>query len=266
MTEARGPLAGVRIVDMTAMLAGPWATMILGDQGADVIKIEAPGVGDHTRATDGDTPSPGFLNLNRSKRSVALDLKTPRGRELLLALAKTADVAVQNFRPGVVDRPGRRLRRRMRRATGYRLRFDQRLRHRGSVRSAAGVRPGDPGTFGFDDDPGGIGRGPSPARAHRAARQADGDDGGTGDLVGASCPRAKRPGPAHSPVDAGRGAAVPVGIGHGPTDPPGPRTGAAAASQPDRSDLPHAGRPHHSGREHGQGMGGPRARARQARN
>lgn len=106
MTEARGPLAGVRIVDMTAMLAGPWATMILGDQGADVIKIEAPGVGDHTRATDGDTPSPGFLNLNRSKRSVALDLKTPRGRELLLALAKTADVAVQNFRPGVVDRLG----------------------------------------------------------------------------------------------------------------------------------------------------------------
>ena len=106
MTEARGPLAGVRIVDMTAMLAGPWATMILGDQGADVIKIEAPGVGDHTRASDSDTPSPGFLNLNRSKRSVALDLKTPRGRELLLALAKTADVAVQNFRPGVVDRLG----------------------------------------------------------------------------------------------------------------------------------------------------------------
>ena len=106
MTEARGPLAGVRIVDMTAMLAGPWATMILGDQGADVIKIEAPGAGDHTRATDGDTPSPGFLNLNRSKRSVALDLKTPRGRELLLALAETADVAVQNFRPGVVDRLG----------------------------------------------------------------------------------------------------------------------------------------------------------------
>ena len=106
MTEARGPLAGVRIVDMTAMLAGPWATMILGDQGADVIKIEAPGVGDHTRATEGDTPSPGFLNLNRSKRSVALDLKAPRGRELLLALAKTADVAVQNFRPGVVDRLG----------------------------------------------------------------------------------------------------------------------------------------------------------------
>ena len=106
MTEARGPLAGVRIVDMTAMLAGPWATMILGDQGADVIKIEAPGAGDHTRASDGDTPSPGFLNLNRSKRSVALDLKTPRGRELLLALAETADVAVQNFRPGVVDRLG----------------------------------------------------------------------------------------------------------------------------------------------------------------
>ena len=106
MTEARGPLAGVRIVDMTAMLAGPWATMILGDQGADVIKIESPAGGDHTRATDGDGLPAGFLNLNRSKRSVAIDLKNPRGRGLLLALVKTADVVAQNFRPGVADRLG----------------------------------------------------------------------------------------------------------------------------------------------------------------
>ena len=106
MTGARGPLAGVRIVDMTAMLAGPWGTMILGDQGAEVIKIESPRGGDHTRATDGATPPAGFLNLNRSKRSVALDLKHPRGRELLLALFGTADAAVQNFRPGVVERLG----------------------------------------------------------------------------------------------------------------------------------------------------------------
>ena len=101
-----GPLAGVRIVDMTAMLAGPWATMILGDQGADVIKIESPGGGDHTRASDGGGLPAGFLNLNRSKRSVAIDLKRPRGRELLLALFATADAAVQNFRPGVVERLG----------------------------------------------------------------------------------------------------------------------------------------------------------------
>ena len=106
MTEPRGPLAGTRIVDMTAMLAGPWATMILGDQGADVVKIETPGGGDHTRAADGDAPPAAFLNLNRSKRSVALDLKTPRGRGALLALAATADAVVQNFRPGVVERLG----------------------------------------------------------------------------------------------------------------------------------------------------------------
>ncbi len=106
MTEAGGPLAGTRIVDMTAMLAGPWATMILGDQGADVIKIEAPCAGDHTRATDGEGLPAGFLNLNRSKRSVALDLKHRRGRALWLALVKTADAVVQNFRPGVVDRLG----------------------------------------------------------------------------------------------------------------------------------------------------------------
>lgn len=101
-----GPLAGVRVIDMTAMLAGPWATMILGDQGAEIVKIESPGGGDHTRASDGGGLPAGFLNLNRSKRSVAIDLKRPRGRELLLALFATADAAVQNFRPGVVERLG----------------------------------------------------------------------------------------------------------------------------------------------------------------
>ena len=106
MTEACGPLAGARIVDMTAMLAGPWATMILGDQGADVIKVEAPGAGDHTRAQEPGAFSAAFLNLNRSKRSVTLDLKHPRGRALLLSLFETADAAVQNFRPGAVERLG----------------------------------------------------------------------------------------------------------------------------------------------------------------
>ena len=106
MTAADGPLAGARIVDMTAMLAGPWGTMILGDQGADVIKIEAPGAGDHTRAAEPGAFSAAFLNLNRSKRSVALDLKHPRGRALLLSLIETADAVVQNFRPGAVERLG----------------------------------------------------------------------------------------------------------------------------------------------------------------
>ena len=103
-----GPLDGIRIIDLTAMLAGPWATMILGDQGADVIKVEAPGRGDHTRSLGhraNGLPA-NFLNINRSKRSVTIDLKTEGGRGLLLDLARDADVLVQNFRPGVVERLG----------------------------------------------------------------------------------------------------------------------------------------------------------------
>ena len=103
-----GPYEGVRIVDATAMLSGPWATSILGDQGADVIKVEAPGTGDHVRSLGNRRGgmSSMFLNINRNKRSITLDLKKPAGRDLLLKIAATADVFVQNFRPGVVERLG----------------------------------------------------------------------------------------------------------------------------------------------------------------
>jgi len=103
-----GPLAGYRIVDLTTMLTGPWATYMLGDQGADVIKVEAPGAGDHTRALGNRRGglSASFLNLNRSKRSLSLNLKHPDGRAALLKLAANADVFIQNFRPGVVERLG----------------------------------------------------------------------------------------------------------------------------------------------------------------
>ena len=103
-----GPLAGYRIVDLTTMLTGPWATFTLGDQGADVIKVEAPGAGDHTRALGNRRGglSASFLNLNRSKRSLSLNLKHPEGRAALLKLAASADVFIQNFRPGVVERLG----------------------------------------------------------------------------------------------------------------------------------------------------------------
>jgi len=103
-----GPLHGYRIVDLTTMIAGPWATMMLGDQGADVIKVETRGSGDHVRS--GGNRRAGlpahFLNNNRNKRSITVDLKDPRGRETFLKLAATADVVVQNFRPGVVERLG----------------------------------------------------------------------------------------------------------------------------------------------------------------
>jgi crotonobetainyl-CoA:carnitine CoA-transferase CaiB-like acyl-CoA transferase len=103
-----GPLTGFRIVDLTSMVSGPLGTMILADQGAEVIKVENPKGGDYTRAvsTRRGGFSASFLNNNRNKRSVALNLKDPRGRELLLRLAAGADVFVQNFRPGVIERMG----------------------------------------------------------------------------------------------------------------------------------------------------------------
>jgi crotonobetainyl-CoA:carnitine CoA-transferase CaiB-like acyl-CoA transferase len=103
-----GPLAGVRIVDCSAVLSGPLATMILADQGADVIKVEPPGLGDVLRLSPFARGGLGafFVNGNRGKRSIALDLHEPRAREILLSLVRGADVFVQNFRPGAVERLG----------------------------------------------------------------------------------------------------------------------------------------------------------------
>jgi len=108
MTQPSLPLSGIRIIDLTSMLSGPWATMILADQGADVIKVEEPRQGDHTRSYGNRRNgfSASFLNLNRNKRSIGLDLKTSQGVELLKRLCQSADVLVQNFRPGVVERLG----------------------------------------------------------------------------------------------------------------------------------------------------------------
>lgn len=102
------PLSNYRVVDMTAMVSGPLATMQLADQGADVLKIERPGVGDYTRLAANKRAglSASFLNNNRNKRSVALDLKQPAGLAALKRLCADADVFVQNFRPGVAERMG----------------------------------------------------------------------------------------------------------------------------------------------------------------
>lgn len=103
-----GPLTGVRILDLTAVISGPSATMLLADQGADVIKVENPKAGDLTRyvSTKRGGFSAAFVNNNRNKRSLGLNLKDPKAVVALKALAKTCDVVVQNFRPGVVDRLG----------------------------------------------------------------------------------------------------------------------------------------------------------------
>ena len=102
-----GPLEGIRVLDLTSMISGPVATMMLGDQGADVIKVEPPG-GDLVRNLGpnrgGLTAS--FVSSNRSKRSLVLDLKTADGMAALKRLIPTADVFVQNFRPGAIERMG----------------------------------------------------------------------------------------------------------------------------------------------------------------
>ena len=100
-----GPLSGFKVIDMSRVLAGPAATVLLADQGADVIKVE-PLRGDVIRAMGGGGVSPGFLTANRGKRSIALDLKSEAGIDAVKRLAKDADVFVQNFRPGAIDGMG----------------------------------------------------------------------------------------------------------------------------------------------------------------
>ena len=104
------PLEGVRVLDFSQVMMGPCCTQMLGDYGADVIKIERVDVGDLSRWSIGDDPdggnNPVFSSLNRNKRSIALDLKRAEHREVVLRLVETADVVVNNFRPGVMDRMG----------------------------------------------------------------------------------------------------------------------------------------------------------------
>ena len=109
--EGKGPLSGLRIVDLTLAMAGPLSTQRLADMGAEVIKIEGPDRPDFTRSAPmadvylGGETTP-YLTLNRNKKSLALDLKSDAGREVLYRLVRTADAVVQNFRPGVAGRLG----------------------------------------------------------------------------------------------------------------------------------------------------------------
>lgn len=104
----RGALDGLLIVDFSRAIAGPWATMLLAEMGAEVVKIEQPGLGDEVRGWPPfiEQESNYFFSNNRSKRSLALDLKAERGREIAIELCRRADVVVENFTPGVIDRLG----------------------------------------------------------------------------------------------------------------------------------------------------------------
>ncbi len=103
-----GPLENVRVLDMTWALAGPFCAMLLADLGAEVIKVENPEGGDTSRKNFPFVKevSSYFLSVNRGKKSVTVNLRHPRGKEMVLSLAKKSDVLVENFRPGVMDRLG----------------------------------------------------------------------------------------------------------------------------------------------------------------
>ena len=114
MTTAEGALAGVRVLDLSRVLAGPWCAQILGDLGADVIKVERPGKGDEarsyglaTKAVDGRaTPAPMHIVANRNKRSITVDMATAEGAKLIAELARQCDIVVENFLPGKLARFG----------------------------------------------------------------------------------------------------------------------------------------------------------------
>ncbi|HEX9635892.1 MAG TPA: CoA transferase [Acidobacteriota bacterium] len=108
-SHSPGPLSGLRVLDLSRVLSGPYCTMQLADMGAEVIKVEVPGRGDDTRAwgppfVGGESAY--FLSINRNKKSITLNLRSPEGADLLRRLLRVSDVLVENFRPGVMDRLG----------------------------------------------------------------------------------------------------------------------------------------------------------------
>ena len=159
-SEQPGPLAGLRVIDLSTVLAGPYATMVLADLGADVVKIE-PRDGDATRgwgppwvgdAEAGTRTAAYFLAVNRNKRSLRLDLRAPGGAEVLRRLLGDADVLVENLRPGALDRPGLRGRRVARDPANARPPRDQRLRAGRAGGRAARLRLRHPGGRRTDVD------------------------------------------------------------------------------------------------------------------
>ena len=108
VSERRGPLRGIRVLDFSIALTGPYAAALMADQGADVVKVERPGIGDLGRwvGVSVNGMSALYFTCNRGKRSIALDLHQPQGVEIALQLAAESDVIVENYRPGVMEKLG----------------------------------------------------------------------------------------------------------------------------------------------------------------
>src|ERR1700683_767459 len=183
-----GPLNGVRVLDLTGVVSGPFATMFLADQGADVLKIEPIG-GDITRRSRATIDKGGefsalFISSNRGKRSLSIDIKSDAGREVLTKLVAQADVLVQNFRPGTMERLG--------------LGADElRRRHPRLIYvSISGV--GDSGPYGKKR-----GSQPHADNPHNRVRQDDGSDDRAGRRRGALRPGEIRERRSHPRRDAG---------------------------------------------------------------
>ena len=209
--RAAGPLAGYLVVDLSRALAGPHAGMMLADLGARVIKVENPGTGDDTRGwgppfvgPEDDPQATYFLSCNRNKESIALDLKSDDGRAVLRELLERADVVIENFRPGVLDRLGFSAAADACAEPGAGGPVHHRIRARRARIPAQRLRP----------DPAGRGRADVPDRV-RAGRSAAG--------------RAS-PSPTSSPACTGRSA-------------PSPRCCSVSAPARARSSAPRCSRP-----------------------
>lgn len=108
MNQSKGALAGLKVLDLTRVLAGPFSTMMLADMGASVYKLEQPGIGDDSRGfgpfQNGESVY--YINLNRNKKGMTIDLKNPKGKAVFLEMVKNADVVIENYRPGVMEKLG----------------------------------------------------------------------------------------------------------------------------------------------------------------
>ena len=213
MAERNGPLHGIRVIDCSIALTGPYAVALLADQGADVVKVERPGFGDIARyvGVSVNGTSALYTMCNRGKRSIAIDITKPEGRDVVVKLAEGADVFIENFRPGVLDRAG----------LGYdalaaanpdaRVRVAHRLRARRAVRDEERVRHRDPGVRRVRREPGRPRHRRAPVPQPDRGRQGHRHVRRTGRHRRAARARAWRRRPARRAVDARCRRVLPVG-------------------------------------------------------